>query len=479
MERKFSLLVSEGEAKISARALYDLGFYTVGEAVFAEARSLFKNFLRVLGAPVANMDVLLERQRVYMDFCKNPTLVDEIEKYCCRAQEFYLNPFGKTFRTVHDRLKYYLSNTLALLDLYDEFPRVFSKFRFDSSVLGEYRQKPCGPLKNELERLASLYTDTPFSVNVAFNNGFKLKSASLAGLQPTKKTLASARNRKKREAENAELPEDSISFGGNNMIYNVANELKTSMILNLCQNISSINSAVKDFFANIRAEAAFYEAALMLQRYIEEKGLPLCMPKIDCRAGGGIFAKGVYDLCLSAVLASESIVSNDISMENGKILIVTGHNRGGKTTFLKSVGISQILAQAGLFATAGEYSCPLYNGILTHFPSGEDDSLGDGKLAEELTRLKQDFHVLRGGGLALFNESFTTTTTREGSEIGIDVLRAVCASGSHAVFVTHLMELAESRKLIGSTVSLTTESADSYKIAEGEPLADIYAYDML
>ena len=87
--------------------------------------------------------------------------------------------------------------------------------------------------------------------------------------------------------------------------------------------------------------------------------------------------------------------------------------------------------------------------------------------------------MLRGGGLALFNESFSTTTTKEGAEIGIDVLRAVRESGSHAVFVTHLMELAEKRELIGNTLSLTTESRDSHKIIEGEPVNDIYAYEML
>ena len=192
----------------------------------------------------------------------------------------------------------------------------------------------------------------------------------------------------------------------------------------------------------------------------------------------GISAKNLYDLALASDV-DDTVTSNDVSMEKGKILIVTGHNRGGKTTFLKSIGIAQIMAQAGLFVPAEEYLCPVYQGILTHFPSGEDETLGDGKLAEELRRLKKDFHMLKGGGLALFNESFSTTTTKEGAEIGIDVLRAVNESGSHAVFVTHLMELAEKRNVIGNALSLTTENSYSHRIIEGEPLADIRAYEML
>jgi len=249
------------------------------------------------------------------------------------------------------------------------------------------------------------------------------------------------------------------------------------MILNLCSNISSINSAIKDFFVKVLSEVEFYEAALELQKYMEEKNLPFCMPKIVAMEKG-ICAKNLYDLGLASN-TDVTVTANNVNMANGKILIVTGHNRGGKTTFLKSVGIAQIMAQAGIFVPAEEYSCPVYQGVLTHFPSGEDETLGDGKLAEELKRLKKDFHMLKGGGLALFNESFSTTTTKEGAEIGIDVLKAVRYSGSHALFVTHLMELAKNRHLIGDTLSLTTENASSHKITEGEPVADIRAYELL
>ena len=155
MKEKLNLLVAEGKGEISERALCDLGFDAIGEAVFAESPLLFKNFLRVLGAPLVNREVLLERQRVYLDFFKNPSLLSEIEAYCCRAENFYLNPFGKSFRTVQDRLKYYFSNTLELLSLYEEFPSVFKKFRFASSLLGGYSQNSCKPLKKELEKLKS------------------------------------------------------------------------------------------------------------------------------------------------------------------------------------------------------------------------------------------------------------------------------------------------------------------------------------
>ena len=477
MNDKLDILYLKSGAEISEQALSDLGFDLIGNSAFCDCPGLYRSFCKVLNSPAKDREILLEKQRIYLDFCAYPFLIEKIRDYCNRAADFYLNPFGKNFRTVNDRLKYYLSNTLELIDIYDKFPGVFRGLRFKSRTLGEYRQEPCLMLKKELERLTSLYTSSSFSLNIEFNDGFKLKSASLNDAENVKILPAYSSNKKKKNAEVLPFSEDRIFFGNNNVVYNVANELKNSMMLNLCANISSINSSIKDFFVHLMAEVEFYDAALNLKNYMAEKNLPFCMPEI-VDTNMVIRAKELYDLGLASLL-DEPVTANDISMENGKILIVTGHNRGGKTTFLKSVGIAQILAQSGLFVPAKEYSCPAYSGILTHFPSGEDETLSDGKLAEELKRLKKDFHMLKGGGLALFNESFSTTTAKEGAEIGIDVLRAVNSSGSHAVFVTHLMELAKNRERIGDAVSLTTENADSYKIAEGEPVADIRAYEML
>jgi hypothetical protein len=477
MNNGFELLHIDVCAEISEQALSDFGFDIIGKNAFSDCQGLYKSFCKVLEHPSRDREVLEERQRIYLDFCRYPFLIDVIRNYCIDSSAFYLNPFGKTFRTVNDRLKYYPSNTLELIDLYDKFPSALENLCFQSSTFGEYKHVSYVPIKKELEKLTTLYLNSSFAVNVEFNDGFKLKSASLVDAENIKIPLIYSGNKKKKNAEILPFSENYLFFGNNNVVYKVADELKNSMILNLCGNISSINSAIKDFFVKLLSQVEFYEAAINLRKYMEEKNIPFCMPDF-VGMESGIIAKNLYDLGLASN-SDGAVTANSVNMENGKILIVTGHNRGGKTTFLKSIGIAQIMAQAGLFVPAEEYSCPAYQGILTHFPSGEDETLGDGKLAEELKRLKKDFHMLKGGGLALFNESFSTTTTKEATEIGIDVLRAVRETGSHAVFVTHLMDLAENRVLIGDALSLTTKNNSSHKIIEGEPIPNIYAYEML
>lgn len=477
MNNKLDLLHLAHGAEISEQALCDLRFDLIEKNVFFDSPCIYKTFCKVLKVPINNREVLFERQQIFLDFCRYPFLIDAITDYCNSAETFYLKPFGKKFRSINERLKYYLSNTLELMELYDKFPKILNNLHFNSSTLGKYRHISCEAIKKELIRLSTLYTGSYFSLNIEFNDGFKLKRASLNDVEEIKIPIVYRTNKKKKNSEILLFSDDYFFFGNNGGAYNGANELKNSMILNLCQNISRINSAIKEFFANILSGVEFYRAALILKKYIEDKKISFCMPDI-VDLSSGILAKGLYDLGLASS-TDEEITANDVCMEKGKILIITGHNRGGKTTFLKSVGIAQILAQSGLFVPAIQYSCPIYQGILTHFPSEEDDMLSNGKLAEELKRLKKDFHMLKGGGLALFNESFSTTTTKEGAEIGMDVLRAVRDSGSHAIFVTHLMELAKSRHLIGDTLSLSTENSHSYKIIEGDPLPNIYAYEML
>lgn len=429
----------------------------------------------MLNTPIHNHKILLERQQIFLDFCKYPFLINKIDEYCNHAAAFYLKPFGKNFKTANDRLKYYITTTLELLNLYDEFPKILSNLQFNSMTLGKYTHNSYASVKDELTKLSTLYSSPYFSLNIAYNAGFKLMTASLNDVKNIKIPIKYI-TKKKRVTDILLFSENYIYFGNNGYARNVINELKDSLLLNLCQNISQINSKVKSFFLNLSLGVEFYKGALILKKYMEDKKLSFCMPEF-VGFNSGISAKSLYDLGL-ALSIDEKIISNDVCMEKGKILLITGLNRGGKTTFLKSIGIAQILAQAGLFVPAAKYFCPVYQGIMTHFAS-EEETFNNGKLLEESKRLNKDFHILKGGGLALFNESFSTTTEEEGADIAIDVLRALNFSGSHAIFVTHLMKLVNNRNLVENAVSLTTENSNSYKIVEGEPLPNIYAYEML
>ncbi len=464
--------------QISDTALCDLGFEIIGEQYFSDRPKLYKSFCEILSDPLNDEKKIVDRQRIFLDFCQHPYVIDKIETYCSDAEPHCIKPFAKSFRSVNERLQYYLSNTLQLIDLYEKFPETFREISDRFPSFCKRNNESCASVKsvkNELEKLSVLYTDSSFSLNIGFNSGFQLRRATLNDIRTNR--IQVVYNGKKRHAELVPFTDDYFFLGNAGAVYSVACALKDSMLLNLCKNISSINCAIKNFFQGVLREANFYRTALILMGFLKRKNIPCCIPEITDMSHG-ITAEELYDPGL-ALLTDKKTEANDVCMERGKILLVSGHNCGGKTTFLKSVGFAQILAQSGLFVPAKKYVSPVYQGIVTHFPTGEDEAQSYGKLAEELTRFKKDFHILKGGGLALLNESFSTTTTKEGSEIGIDLLRAVRASGSHAIFVTHLMDLLEKRDLIGDTLSLTTVESHPYRIVEGEPITNINAYKML
>ena len=91
---------------------------------------------------------------------------------------------------------------------------------------------------------------------------------------------------------------------------------------------------------------------------------------------------------------------------------------------------------------------------------------------------------LKTRSVVLFNESFSATNEREGSEIARQVVRAFLDADIRVVFVTHLYDFAESFFLSDPATTLflqagrQTNSVRSYKLISGEPLSTSYGEDV-
>ena len=104
---------------------------------------------------------------------------------------------------------------------------------------------------------------------------------------------------------------------------------------------------------------------------------------------------------------------------------MTGANQGGKTTFLRSVGLAQLMSQCGMFAPAASLSLNVVDGLFTHFKREEDGTMKSGKFDEELSRMNDIVNALTPNALILFDESFAATNEREGSEIARQIVSAL------------------------------------------------------
>lgn len=255
--------------------------------------------------------------------------------------------------------------------------------------------------------------------------------------------------------------------------------------LNKYVNISgySLTKLIPDFIFYIR----WAEYTEKLQKL----GQPMCKPEIIDSPDRLMRTTGLYNLKLAVQLEQGKkleIIPNDIefSPEHG-IYIMTGPNRGGKTTFTQAVGILFLLAQHGLYVPAESAQISPADNIYTHFPADENRTVNLGRLGEESKRLSEIFSVASKKSVLLFNESLATTSFAEGLYIAKDVVKALRYLGARTIFNTHMHELAtdldtmnalEGDLNVASLITGIHEGKRSYKVFLAPPEGVSYAHDI-
>ena len=236
------------------------------------------------------------------------------------------------------------------------------------------------------------------------------------------------------------------------------------------------------FFTLLRAELAFYVGCLNLHEQLQQKGQPTCFPEPVDPSEAAFSSRGLYDVALAFHLESR-VVGNDVAADRKLLVVITGANQGGKSTFLRSVGLAQLMLQAGMFAPAESLRANVCSGVFAHFKREEDATMASGKLDEELARLREITNTIRPGGLLLCNESLASTNEREGSELARQVIRALIESKVKVFFVTHLFDLASSlhEQRLESALFLraerTPDGGRTFRMLPNEPLPTSYGED--
>ena len=233
----------------------------------------------------------------------------------------------------------------------------------------------------------------------------------------------------------------------------------------------------------LRAELGFYVGCLNLADRLAAKGAPVAVPEPGPPAPFTFSCTDLRDCCLE-LQSPAAVVGNDVQADGKSLVIITGANSGGKSTFLRSVGVAQLMMQCGLFVTAGTYRANVTRGIFTHFIREEDAGMTSGRLDEELRRMSAIADQIGPHCLMLFNESFAGTNEREGSEIGRQVVSALLDAGIKVFFVTHRFGFAEHfhRQQAASTLFLRAERQPdgrrNYKLAVKDPLPTSFGEDL-
>lgn len=216
-------------------------------------------------------------------------------------------------------------------------------------------------------------------------------------------------------------------------------------------------------------ELQFYLAYLDYLRPLRAAGLSVCYPELTGESKE-IYARDTFDLALGAKLAAigKAVVTNEFHLSDPeRVIVVSGPNQGGKTTFARTFGQLHHLAGTGcpVPGTAARlFTC---DQILTHFERVEDIANLTGKLEDDLLRIQATLREATTRSIVIMNEIFTSTTVSDARFLGERVMAKVIELDLLCVYVTFVDELASlapSVVSMASTIVPENPAERTYKI---------------
>lgn len=463
----------------------DLELNTLFNAMALGDKFLLEVARKAILSSLGDPDTILYRQSILTDCLKNPDIVVSIYNLAVETMESERKNYWGILRDYPDAI---LNRSVDVLQM---FVVMLKKLRNIGDV-------HAGKFESEGFRrffsMLSMELDEGYFLSVQnhlkqlkFRNGVLVSAQLGEGNKGTNYVLRRPQARDERWLERifAQKP-PSYTFcipERDESGARALSELK-NYGLNLVANaLAQSNDHILSFFNMLRTELAFYVGCLNLHGQLTRKEEPLCFP-VPLPAGERKHSfSGLYDVCLTLIIEPR-VVGNEMNADGKDLVIITGANQGGKSTFLRSIGLSQLMMQCGMFVPAQSFRANVCDGLFTHYKREEDSTMESGKLDEELSRMSDIADHLTPNSLVLFNESFAATNEREGSEIARQIVDALLERGIKVFFVTHLYEFGHSFYAKGAEngTFLRAERQDdgrrTFRLIEGEPLQTSFGQDV-
>ena len=232
--------------------------------------------------------------------------------------------------------------------------------------------------------------------------------------------------------------------------------------------------AVTDYIPELRF---FLEIAALAAR-AAALGVPHITPTVA--ESPQYLARDAYDLSLLAKNC-DCIIPNDISLtEDAPFFFLTGANGGGKTTYLRAVGLNLIFFLSGCPVFAREACIYPFARVAAHFPADERFD-GVGRLDEERRRAEEMLESAEGEtALLLFNETYSGADDQRGFALLCETVDRLCGAGHFGIYVTHFHEvMTTAYPVLSAEIDPTDENRRTYRIVQSKGTASSYAADIL
>ena len=206
---------------------------------------------------------------------------------------------------------------------------------------------------------------------------------------------------------------------------------------------------IRNTDGHIAATLSLFEPVLVYATYLKfmesqkSRGIEFSRPEFS-NEGRILDAK-------HPLITTEPVRGNDITYGKGDASrLLTGPNNGGKTVYVKTVGLVHALAQRGFYVPSPEAQVRFVDQILTHFVSPDDISHGEGRYKNEMRRMDEIFNTVTPESLVILDEPCGGTTLEAGEKITQTFLKGFSMMGAPTYLTTHMSGLADSVNSGGS-----------------------------